>query len=36
MYIASRRYAPEEEAALSETFGPAWDAYSRAVRFPWL
>ena len=36
LYVASRRYAPAEEAALSETFGAAWDAYSRTVMIPWL
>lgn len=34
MYIATRRYAPDEERALEATFGPAWDAYLRTVRFP--
>lgn len=36
MYLGSRRYAPEEEAALSASFGPAWDEYTRSVRIPWL
>lgn len=36
MYVASRRFAPEEEATLSRTFGSAWDDHVRAVRFPWL
>lgn len=34
MYVGSRMCAPEEEAALSKTFGRAWDDYSRAVRIP--
>jgi len=36
MYIASRRHAPEEEAALSGTFGSSWDAYCSTVKIPWL
>jgi protein-S-isoprenylcysteine O-methyltransferase Ste14 len=36
MYAGSRIFAPEEEAALSKTFGHAWDDYCRTVRFPWL
>jgi protein-S-isoprenylcysteine O-methyltransferase Ste14 len=36
MYVASRRYAPEEEAVLSDTFGAEWDEYRRSVRIPWL
>jgi protein-S-isoprenylcysteine O-methyltransferase Ste14 len=36
MYLASRRFAPAEEAALSETFGEAWDEYERTVKIPWL
>lgn len=36
MYLASRRYAPGEEALLSETFGAEWDEYRRSVRIPWL
>ncbi len=36
LYIASRRYAPEEEARLAETFGPAWDGYCTTVKIPWL
>jgi protein-S-isoprenylcysteine O-methyltransferase Ste14 len=36
IYLASRRYAPEEERALAETFGPAWDEYSDRVVMPWL
>jgi len=36
MYLGSRRYAPEEEAALAKEFGPAWDHYRDAVRIPWL
>lgn len=33
MYVAARRYAPAEEAELSEAFGPAWDSYVRTVKF---
>lgn len=36
LYIASRRFAPEEDKDLATTFGPAWDAYSRRVWIPWL
>ncbi|HEX5951004.1 MAG TPA: isoprenylcysteine carboxylmethyltransferase family protein, partial [Actinomycetota bacterium] len=36
LYIGSRSFAPAEEAALSETFGPAWDEYCSTVRIPWL
>jgi len=34
MYIGSRIFSPEEEALLSKTFGPAWEAYSRKVKMP--
>jgi len=36
LYVACRRYAPEEEAQLSEHFGPAWDEYRATVKFAWL
>ena len=36
MYLASRRYAPDEERELAERFGPAWDAYLGSVALPWL
>lgn len=36
LYAATRRFAPEEERALSKTFGAAWDEYSKGVVFPWL
>jgi protein-S-isoprenylcysteine O-methyltransferase Ste14 len=36
LYVASRRFSPEEEATLSRTFGPAWDEYCRKVVIPWL
>lgn len=36
MYITVRMYAPAEEKALAETFGPAWDDYTRKVLIPWL
>jgi protein-S-isoprenylcysteine O-methyltransferase Ste14 len=32
LYAGSRRFAPAEEARLAAAFGPAWDAYARAVR----
>jgi protein-S-isoprenylcysteine O-methyltransferase Ste14 len=34
LYIASRLFAPAEEARLAETFGPAWDEYLTTVKFP--
>ncbi len=36
LYISSRIYAPEEEAALSKTFGAAWDEYVKRIKIPWL
>jgi protein-S-isoprenylcysteine O-methyltransferase Ste14 len=36
LYAAARIYAPEEEAALSKAFGPAWDEYKHKVKMPWL
>lgn len=36
LYIGSRWYAREEEAALSRTFGATWQAYCRRVRISWL
>ncbi len=36
VYVGSRLYAPEEERALSEAFGPAWDEYCKRVMIPWL
>jgi protein-S-isoprenylcysteine O-methyltransferase Ste14 len=36
MYVAARWYAPEEERALAETFGAAWDDYRAHVKIPWL
>lgn len=36
LYVASRMFAPEEEAALAETFGLRWEAYRSSVPFPWL
>ena len=36
LYVASRRFAPEEERALAKTFGAAWDEYCRRVWIPWL
>ena len=36
LYIGSRMFATEEEATLSDTFGPAWEEYREAVRIPWL
>jgi protein-S-isoprenylcysteine O-methyltransferase Ste14 len=36
LYVGSRLFSPEEEAFLSKTFGPAWDAYRKQVKIPWL
>jgi protein-S-isoprenylcysteine O-methyltransferase Ste14 len=36
LYVGSRMFSPEEEEALSETFGAAWDEYCDAVKVPWL
>jgi protein-S-isoprenylcysteine O-methyltransferase Ste14 len=36
LYAGSRIFAPEEEKALSRTFGAAWDDYTRSVLVPWL
>lgn len=36
MYVASRRFAPLEEKALADAFGPAWDDYASRVLLPWL
>lgn len=36
LYIGSRVFAPEEEAALSRTFGRTWDDYGGTVWIPWL
>lgn len=34
MYLATRRYAPAEDAALSERFGAGWEGYAASVRLP--
>jgi protein-S-isoprenylcysteine O-methyltransferase Ste14 len=36
LYLASRIFAPAEEAELSRTFGKRWQAYSRRVKLHWL
>jgi len=36
LYVGSRLFSPDEERALSEAFGSAWDAYSRRVKIPWV
>jgi protein-S-isoprenylcysteine O-methyltransferase Ste14 len=36
LYVASRRYAPAEEARLSEVFAGEWEEYRDRVRFPWI
>lgn len=36
VYIGSRLFSPEEEKALSNTFGATWDEYCNRVVIPWL
>lgn len=36
LYLGSRLFSPEEEAALSRTFGAAWEEYRHKVKIPWL
>lgn len=36
LYVATRLFAPEEEAKLATTFGARWDAFCGNVMLPWL
>jgi protein-S-isoprenylcysteine O-methyltransferase Ste14 len=36
LYVATRIFAPAEEAKLSRTFGEAWEEYRRRVKLAWL
>jgi protein-S-isoprenylcysteine O-methyltransferase Ste14 len=36
MYGSSRRFSPQEDKTLSESFGTAWEEYNRKVKFPWI
>ena len=36
LYVASRIFAPAEEAALSRTFGQLWQDYTQSVKLRWL
>ena len=36
LYVGSRLFSSEEEAALSKTFGTTWDEYCHQVKVPWL
>ncbi len=36
LYAGSRRYAPQEEAQMSEAFGGEWERYATSVKLPWL
>lgn len=36
LYLASRRFSPDEEARLSQTYGRAWNDYRATVKLPWL
>lgn len=35
LYLGDRIFAPEEEAALSKSFGSRWEAYRSRVKIPW-
>jgi protein-S-isoprenylcysteine O-methyltransferase Ste14 len=36
LYVATRIFAPREEADLAAAFGPEWDRYRDSVLLPWL
>jgi protein-S-isoprenylcysteine O-methyltransferase Ste14 len=36
LYVGARRFAPEEEAQLTDRFGSVWEEYRRSVWIPWL
>lgn len=36
LYLAARRFAASEDAALAERFGPRYEAYRDSVTLPWL
>ncbi len=36
LYLATRKYAPEEESILAGIFGRAWEDYLQKVILPWL
>jgi protein-S-isoprenylcysteine O-methyltransferase Ste14 len=36
LYVASRVFAPEEEATLATSFGSRWETYRRSVLLPWV
>lgn len=36
LYLAARRFAGAEDAALAERFGPSYEAYRGSVALPWL
>jgi protein-S-isoprenylcysteine O-methyltransferase Ste14 len=36
LYAGSRMFAPHEEAAMADRFGPQWEAYRARVKVPWL
>jgi protein-S-isoprenylcysteine O-methyltransferase Ste14 len=36
LYVAARRYAPEEESSLAERFGARWEHYAGDVKLAWL
>lgn len=36
LYLAARRYEPEEESGLAGMYGAAWDEYAHQVKLAWL
>ena len=36
LYAGSSLFAPREEVALADRFGPEWEAYCAHVKIPWL
>jgi protein-S-isoprenylcysteine O-methyltransferase Ste14 len=36
LYVAARRYSPDEDAELAARFGAAWEDYAASVKLPWL
>lgn len=36
LYLGARLFAPEEEVALSRSFGARWEAYRHQVLMPWV
>ena len=36
VYVGARRFGPEEERSLEQTFGPRWSEYRARVLLPWV